>query len=85
MTEVICKYELEIKEKQTIAMPSTPRILSIQEQGGKIVMWARVNIHAQKRNVLFSMYGTGHTLPQDPGEYVSSVQAGPFVWHIFKG
>lgn len=31
----------------------------------------------------FSVVGTGYPVPADAGNYVKTVQAGAFVWHIF--
>ena len=33
----------------------------------------------------FEMYGTGHPMPANPGEYVETFQmdGGALVWHVF--
>ena len=75
----IYKYEIE----GTLELPVGYKILSIQEQHSKIVMWAEIDVYAQKREVNFIVIGTGWEVLKN-SEYIETVQIGHFVWHIYR-
>ena len=83
---VIWKYPLEVMGEQDIEMPSG-RILSVQNQGGQLVLWAAVDPDAEPHKVKIVIKGTGHPFEWDHEEgtlsYFTSVQQGEFVWHVF--
>lgn len=88
--KTIYKYELEIKDEQSIELPIEHKILTVQTQNGKIVLWAVVDTFYEentKRN--FKIFGTGNRADElelflgGDMEYISTVQLNGFVWHIF--
>lgn len=85
MTKVVYKYELMVADSQDVKMPIGATILCAQMQRDELCLWAAVDAAAgpvgdRRINVI----GTGHGYDGAlTGEYISTVQAGPFVWHIF--
>ena len=81
----IYKYELS---KPTVRMPQGAEVLTVQIQAGHLCAWALVDDAAPLVDRVFEIIGTGHAIANDgeeyPGEYLGTVQDGPFVWHIFE-
>lgn len=95
--ETIFKYELEIVNEQIVPIPSGSRPLSVQEQNGKLILWAVVDESKKSTgNFKVRIFGTGNPLPyslmdfsyDSPSGYVKqhigTVQMSTgFVWHVF--
>lgn len=82
------KFEIDVASPMT-RLPVTAEVLKFGWQGGdpgKIVLWAKVDTTIEGRRVLdLHISGTGHPLPEDAElEYLDSVIAGPYVWHIWN-
>ena len=85
---VIHKFTLPlVGDESVISMPQYARVLSVQDQGGELRVWALVDVCNPLVSHLFQIVGTGrevegfgHTLL---GDYLSTVQMGAYVWHIF--
>lgn len=81
----IYKYLLKITDRQAIGMTVGAEILSVQMQGNRMTMWALVDSDSLKEEVrIFDLYGTGEAMPDNPGEYIATVQDQSLVWHIFE-
>lgn len=82
----IFKYELKIEGQQVITMPENAEILTVQQQNGKLILWAIVMTSAKPEKYLIEIYGTGHPFPStgEKRKYISTVQMDGLVWHIFK-
>jgi hypothetical protein len=84
MSEAIWKFPLEVTQAvQKVSMPKGARILHAGLQDGKLAFWAEVVQSAEKETRRFLVVGTGWELPPDRN-YVGTVQAPPFVWHIYE-
>ena len=83
----IFKYELKVVDEQDLILPDGFKILSVQNQGERITLWALVDDSAvcPKSHVTFHIFGTGHLiLDYIADNYVSTVQMGNgLVWHVF--
>ena len=79
--KTIYKYPLS----EAVQMPKGAKILTAQDQGGQIFIWAEVDSHARTDKTReFLIIGTGQELPNlDNWQYVATVQQGIFVWHIY--
>ena len=57
-----------------------------QMQGEQPQLWALVDPDQPNEWRTFEMYGTGHPMPANPGEYVETFQmdGGALVWHVFE-
>ena len=73
----------------TIKMPVGAEILTVQVQGSKPVLWAKVDPECNVQDQAFILVGTGHPMPiqeTDLVEYVDTFQLadGGLVFHLFK-
>ena len=82
--KTIYKYELKLVQKQVISVPSNSKILTVQLQKDRIVLYAEVDTDNFLVPRVINIIGTGQTLPDLPLEYISTVQIGEFVWHIYE-
>jgi len=78
----IFKYTLKLTDEQLIEIPRNHKILTAQMQGGRVCVWAAVEIEGDKVFRNFIIVGTGYDMP-DEG-YIATVQDGNLVWHIFS-
>jgi hypothetical protein len=80
----IWKFELHIGRDQIVEMPEGSLPMTVQYQSSQLCLWALVNPKARKVKRGITMYGTGHEIdPRCVGEYIATIQQGPFVWHFF--
>jgi len=83
----IYKYTLSITDEQTVELPLGAKILSIQTQGEMPQLWALVNdLQERKQSRRIRICGTGHQIPDSPGEYLGTFQMhdGSLVFHAFE-
>ena len=80
----IFKYVIPI-EGTIHNIPSGSKFLSCQLQNNQISVWYLVNPDIYTTPVKFSVFGTGHEIPDTltPGNFLSTLQFGPIVFHIF--
>lgn len=82
----IYKYPLAITDTQTVKIPSEHKILTAQMQAGALCMWVGVDTKTDSEDVEVKIIGTGNPINQDAldgFDYLTSVQDGSFVWHVF--
>ena len=73
----IWKWSLDITDAQTLTMPIGAKVLTAQIQWRSgLQLWALIDdaICQQKEARTFAVYGTGNPIPDDPGEYIATVQ-----------
>jgi len=84
--QAIYKYNLNITDRQTIDFPSDT-ILSVQEQDGKIVVYAIAYSNLASRTYEFIVIGTGHSIHFDVAlyKYLGTVKliGGRLMFHVF--
>lgn len=80
----IYKFPLGLAQWQQVRMPQDAQILTIQMQGGKPTLWARVDITRPPETYHIAMVGTGEETNEEVGRYIATVQDGEFVWHFFE-
>ena len=81
----IYKYPLQPGNNEIMA-PAGARLLAVQMQNGTPCLWALVDPTQPPRRIVLSIYGTGHGMPDAPGQYVGTFQmeCGALVWHLFE-
>lgn len=87
MSARIWKWTLPIADRQSLMLPLGAKFLTAQMQGGMPQLWALCDdTQTEKSSRVIAIYGTGHPLPDAPGEYIGTVQmvGGSLVWHIFE-
>jgi hypothetical protein len=82
--KTIWKWDLEREVK--LEMPDESKILCIQTQGGRPMIWAMVDTEKPRVHRTFRIYGTGFSLPDNPGDYIGTflVENDAFVFHVFE-
>ena len=65
-----------------VKVPCGARFLSAQMQDGSLCVLALVDPDAPLEVRQLLVVGTGQPFPG--GEYIGTVQRGPFVWHVFE-
>ncbi len=85
----IYKYPLDLTEEQQVPMPSGAEVLTVQDQGGSLVLWAKVDPSARLIGRRIFCHGTGHTMQPKPSgfemRYIATVQQrSGLVWHFFE-
>lgn len=81
---VIYKWQLTVSRHQEVVMQRGARILTVQNQGGMLCLWAIVNPEAPTESRYFSVFGTGHPHESFPQNYIGTCQQGQYVWHVFE-
>ena len=67
-------------------MPAGAKVLTVQMQGNEPQLWALVDPEQPNERRTFEIHGTGHSVPENPGEYLATFQmdGGSLVWHVFE-
>jgi hypothetical protein len=81
----IWKFPIETTDLQSISIPAGSVLLTVQTQGGQPCVWALCDSALPLEQRFIAVYGTGHTLPYNPGKYVGTYQlsGGALVFHVF--
>lgn len=81
----IWKYPIGLGETEW-AIPRGAQVLTAQLQmpPGVLSVWALVDTQAEKETRLFKVYGTGHDVTDKNLSYISTIQIGALVWHVFE-
>jgi hypothetical protein len=82
----IWKFPLHGLGGQTIRMPFDAKILTAQFQREILCVWAMCDPKQEKyEDRYFRVIGTGFDIDDTaPLKYISTVQNGMFVWHVFE-
>jgi hypothetical protein len=84
--KTIWKFGLKVTDTQDVVMPTGAKILDLQVVDGRPYIWAIVRPDASGTEwCRFHTYGTGHVLPDEPGDYIGTYQTpNNFVYHVFQ-
>ncbi len=81
----IWKYKIPLVAGEfTLSMPVGGRVLLVGLQGRDPVLWAEVELGAEKTSYRFVLVGTGGAVPDAPCRFVGTYQAGWFVGHVYQ-
>jgi hypothetical protein len=83
----IWKSALSIADEQTLMLPAGAQFIAAQMQYGFVpTLWVLVDPASPLEPRTVTMYGTGHEVPENPGQHLGTVQQhdGALVWHIFE-
>lgn len=84
----IWKYELTFSfDEIEIEIPYGFKILTVQNQHDKLVMWCEVQSNLKPKKVKFRVIGTGHPIGNNENlSYIGSAQFdhGRLVFHVFR-
>lgn len=80
---VIYKYELMLGYN-SIYLPEGYKVLKVAEQYGTLTMWVEQDSYRPSRNVVFNVYGTGYSIPNQNAMHVGSeIMESGLVWHVY--
>jgi hypothetical protein len=87
--KTIYKYEisltvLDLAGRATVLLPCGSRILSVQDQGGALCLWAEVDPDKCSMPRYFTVVETGGEVPNGNPTYLATVQMGSYVWHVYE-
>ena len=81
----IWKFKLELSCEQDVQLPTGAKVLTAQYQNGSLFIWAVVDpMEVETGYRRFLIFGTGHEMSDVAMRYISTVQQGAFVWHVFE-
>lgn len=84
---VVWKFPLAPVTEQAVVMPAGAEILHVDEQDGRVCLWALVDPDASLVEKLISIRGTGEPIdaewkgPRHIGTVLTA--GGQLVWHVF--
>lgn len=87
MARAVYKYELRPGDvREMVTMPVGAKVLAFGNQGERAMLWAEVDPAREPEERFFTIYGTGHALPDDPGHYIGTAQFanGRLVFHAYE-
>jgi len=86
MNTVIWKYDLQIEPMFSLELPAKARILTMQMQFDKPVMWCAVDPDAPRVIRRFGLIATGNQVAFDLPKYIGTFQlfGGATVLHLFE-
>lgn len=85
--QAIWKFQIQIKDTQTVTMPYGAKILCVQLQNGVPCLWALCLVKEQPWARTIDIFGTGHLInDMYTRTYIGTVQmeGGALVWHVFE-
>ena len=80
----IYKYRIKIRDVQVLSLPKDARVLCFQLQDDIPCIWAVIDDRAPKEERTFYIFGTGHPMTQEWGQYHGTIQQHGLVWHLFE-
>lgn len=83
--KTIWKFPLRTTDYQVISLPIGWIPLTVQAQEEKPCLWALVEPKAERLDVMFRIFGTGHRADVDGLDYMGTYQLenGTFVGQVF--
>jgi len=79
---VIYKYPLVDQAGNESLIPEG-KVLRVAKQDGAFMVWVLQEADECRKQKL-RVVGTGRIIDPKLGEHVTSVEDGPYIWHIFK-
>jgi hypothetical protein len=85
--QTIWKYTLEPGQNNTLELPASAEVLSVQNQNEKICMWVKLETDYPKVQRMFAVLGTGWEVESNHDLlFIGTVQLnhGIYVFHVFE-
>lgn len=81
----IWKFKFNSITNPIIVMPKGAKIIKVDRKKGELSVWAIVDPNAMLVDHLIRVYRTGEILPEEPGQYLNTIEFLGHVWHLFDG
>jgi hypothetical protein len=82
---VIRKYHIESMMDPIVLMPRGAKILKLANKKLKPIIWAMVDTEKPIVKRLIRTFNTEEELPEEPGQYLGTVELLGYVFHCFDG
>lgn len=85
MAATIWKFPIQVHDEQEVVMPEGAQLLHVAMQQGQPCVWAQVNPDAAPTPRKIRVFGTGHDMPDDPGQYLGTfpMMEGRLIFHVY--
>ena len=80
----IWKFPLTLNDEAEVEMPEGSEVISVDNQGGTICLWAICSPAMPTDIRRFAIVGTGNPMPTKLKKFIGTVIQHPFVWHVFE-
>lgn len=80
----IVKYELQDKIEQTLSLSTRRGILSVNSQGGKVLMWVEHDPDAEPEDLTILMYKEGYEYSVRNKRFIGALENGNSITHVFQ-
>ena len=81
----IHNYPLYVGKSIECWLPAGAKVLKVDRQGQALCLWAEIEDSAPFERRLFSVFGTGHAMPDHvPLTFIDTVFDGSYVWHVYE-
>jgi hypothetical protein len=87
MARTIYKYELHPgQQDEPIELTVGAKILTVGNQGERFMLWAEIDPDREPEERFINVYGTGHPMPDNPGQYLGTAHfaGGRLVFHAYE-
>ena len=84
MPRTIYKYPLTLQRSQVVTLPRVHKILTVQAQGQRPMLWAMVNTDSVSEQLRIYCLPTGEEGPPPEWDYIATIQVDWTVWHFFS-
>jgi len=79
----VFKFPLQIADEQTIRGKIVQPVSVGLDPNQCPCIWAECDDQTEERDMIVSIFGTGHPLPVFAGSYLGMLVQGSFVWHVY--
>lgn len=78
-------WKFEVKPDGSSAeLPAGAIVRTVAAQSDGIFLWAEVDPAAETEKRVFRAYGTGWTIPDDPGVFIGTAFLEALVFHVYE-
>lgn len=84
MAKSIYRYDI-LTGNGVVKLPGDSDFLHVAYKDNTLCVWTLIDTDKPVHAYTFKFYGTGWTLPDEPGRYIGTVVTtdGSVVWHVF--
>lgn len=81
----IKKYDIKSMMDPIVIMPKGAKILELAHKKSMPILWAQVDTDKPLVKRLIRSFSTEKELPEEPGEYLGTIETLGYIWHCFDG
>lgn len=81
---MITIHKQVLRYPNILVVPAGAIFRSVQIQNDEITVWYECNTEQPMEQRHLRIYGTGHEMDVMLRQYIGTMQAGPYVWHVYE-